>query len=167
MENQISSKQRIADSLMQRYDRKLKNQTWFFNELNNEFDIQNYTLEKSWQRLAELSKEDSLIAFYKMNEKLFLAFNKQMGFETPNKWKDFIEDNLFQQIDINNKNKSSKIITEIERLKIQKKDIQKKILIKSEQVRISFNAFVFSGILLFLLRYIFYGIRWSIKTLKH
>jgi hypothetical protein len=67
-------------------------------------------------------------------------------------------------------NRTQKIQLEIKKLNNQKKNIEQQILPfanhENSQVRFGFLTGILSLILLFGFRYIFYAVRWSIKTLR-
>lgn len=68
--------------------------------------------------------------------------------------------------DIEAGRKASIINSEIETLKIKINDTSKRILSLENQLRSAGLAFTVAFIIFFFIRYLFYSIKWSIRTLK-
>jgi hypothetical protein len=131
-----------------------------------EFELKGDTREEAWRSLEQFLKDDSLKIIYNKN-KNFADFIKRIGFENEDKWQNFIKENIFSISDLQKKKESNDLLMETQKIKNQKDSIHKHILTLTEQVNTSLYVVFIFGLLAFVVRYIFYGIKWSIKTLKY
>ncbi len=165
----VAEKTRHADTLSQSYKSKTQNQDWFFKQYSNKFDIENSkynSKEIVWNRLYDLAKKDSLKLKWGKWEKETIENFKEMGFPSPESLKELIDTNIISSTDLNNYNQSVRITQELKALNKQKNKIEAKILSFKRQIEFGIKAAIFFAIILLGLRYLYYAIRWSIKTLK-
>jgi len=100
-------------------------------------------------------------------EKLFIfAFNKKIGFSNPEEFQTFIENNRLTKEDSINNDLTKDIIAEINLLSIKKNKLESESMSIDEQFEFGLITLIVTFIILFGLRYLFYAITWSFKTLK-
>lgn len=169
--SEIENKEFIADSLAKPLDNKTKQQVWFYNkniEMGDSSASWTYgSPEKLWHRMDELALQDSIIIKY---QKVWTPELKELlsnlGFKSPNKLQDFIDKNRITSEDNSNFEKAKNIRPEINSLKSNLANHNYKVLFFKSQIEFGFWAFCISLLIFFAMRYIFYSIKWSIKTLK-
>jgi hypothetical protein len=168
--NEISKKTKQADSLSISYKSKLHNRSWFFQKFSNYYDLTDDTIntsEKIWIRLDYLALKDSIkYNWGKVWDKDIVAFNKEIGFSNPDSFHSFIDKNRISKIDSSNYYSSLALNSEIALLSKSKNDNENKILTYNEQTEFGLNALIIYFIVFFGIRYLFYSIKWSLKTLK-
>ncbi len=167
----IEEKSAQADSLAFAYKQKTEKQNWFFNQYSAEFDVKGdskyNTKEKVWSRIDNLAKKDSIrFKWENVWDKELINYNKKIGFQTPDSFKTFIESNRINETEIENYNSSLKLIEVIKSLTSKKDKIKSKTLTFDKQLEFGIKSLLVLIIFLFILRYLFYGIKWSIRTLK-
>lgn len=164
---QILIKKKISDSLSQSYNKKLDRQVWFSNKYINKFNLPGWSNnDKVWKRLSDLSEKDSIRFKCKSWDRELISFVQESGFETPEAFKNFIDANIIISDDIKRNNEASNMKAEIKSLNKEKEYAQSKIFSFEKQFQFALIAFIVSLSLLFIMRYIFYGIKWFIKTLN-
>jgi hypothetical protein len=166
----ISVKKSISDSLSKSYTQKSEKQFWFTNKYASKFDISingDYTNAKLWNRLYEIAKSDSMKFIWENSwPKELITFIKELGFETPEIFQSFILNNMLNSKDLEKDREAQKINLETELLETKIDESYNKIVIPENQIRTAWVSFIIAIIVLFFLRYVFFGIKWSIKTLK-
>lgn len=167
----ISYKTKLADSLDNNYLTKIENQEWYLNEYINTYSVNSNKFsdlrDKLWVLLKNLSTEDSIN--YKWENEWgegFESFNKNLGFSNPQELKTFIERNIITKLDSSNHDSAFIIKSEIYSLSENKNELEKKILSKEERKALWLKILFYCYFILFVIRYLFYCIKWSIKTLK-
>ena len=167
---EISEKSKKVDTLSLSFKNKIDQQNWFFEKYSNHWDISGdkiNTSEKLWQRLDFLALNDSIkYKWQNVWDKELLAFNKEIGFTNPDEFKSFIDKNRITKIDSSNYDSSLAINSEIALLTKNKKDYESEILSYNEQTEFGLKALIICFIILFGFRYLFYSLKWSLKTLK-
>lgn len=167
---EISEKKLISDSLSKSYKLKTEKQFWFTDKYISKFDLprnKDYNNAKVWNRLYEIAKSDSVrYKWEKTWDKELIAFNKELGFDTPQSFQNFILTNIIYTKDIEQNKAAEKINSEVDILQNKMSETYKKIVSTESQLRTAGLAFIISVVILFLFRYLFYGIKWSIRTLK-
>lgn len=151
-------------------NKKKKNQEWFFKKISSEFDISNsqYSkLETLWPIMQKIAENDSTKYRWDYKwEKDLTEFHKTIGFTNPKVLQDFILKNSLSLKDSIELKKVYKIQQEISLINKHKQEIKNKIFtVKQIEELIIKSAYILFCIL-FILRYLFYGIKWSFKTLK-
>ena len=167
---EISEKSKKVDTLSLSFKNKIDQQNWFFEKYSNHWDISGdkiNTSEKLWKRLDFLALNDSIkYKWQNVWDKELLAFNKEIGFTNPDEFKSFIDKNRITKIDSSNYDSSLAINSEIALLTKNKKDYESEILSYNEQTEFGLKALIICFIILFGFRYLFYSLKWSLKTLK-
>ncbi|MDP4267815.1 MAG: hypothetical protein Q8880_10340 [Bacteroidota bacterium] len=168
----IISKTNHADSLSKSFDLKDEKQRWFFKMfIGNISDTSQYpynTKEKLWKLTDYLARVDSIkIKFGKIWSKELIDIFKSMGFFSPEVFHKFIESNRINSLDLDNKKQAKKIIKEISLLKDRKSKYENNILSYYQQIYFGIWMLILSSILFFILRYLLYAIKWSIKILNN
>lgn len=162
----IKEKNKIKDSLSYQYKCKSQKKDWFFEKFTEKFGSDLYKNEELWNRILYLAEKDSIKYKWNIWAKELVDFNKELGFDTPQKFKEFIDANRLTKKDSTNYTESLKINQDIGTLKERKKEIEIIKLSFKEQVRFGVTSTIVLLIILFAVRYLFYAVRWSIKVLK-
>jgi len=170
LDKRISDKTVIADSLTKPYNSKLNNQKWFYDKNNEKVDLSDAEYNspyKLWKRLYDLSVKDSIKAkFDKVWTVEIKDLLRELNLETPEKLKTFIDNSRITQTDSSNFSKASIIYSELSSIKSVKRNHQDKVLDINKQLRFGMWTFIIGLICLFGIRYLYYAIKWSLKTLK-
>ena len=168
MELVILEKSKHADSLSNSFDLKTKKQEWLYHKVLNDVDSRFlFTKDELWRRLTFFAETDSITL--KWNTKWrenWTPFFLEIGFNNPESLNRFVNTNDIQDEDIEMKNRSKELRTEIASLNYEKVKIENNILSYSEQINFGINTLIILGLLFFALRYILYAVQWSLKTLK-
>jgi len=168
--SEISEKSKKADTLSLTFKNKLGQQKWFFDKYSNQWDISGdviNTSDKLWKRLDYLALNDSIkYKWQNVWDKDLIAFNKKIGFSNPEEFQSFIDKNRVTKIDSANYDSSLAINSEIALLTKNKKNYESEILSYNEQTEFGLKALIICFIILFGFRYLFYSLKWSLKTLK-
>jgi hypothetical protein len=161
---------RMGDSLSKIYKAKTNNQQWLYFQLLKEVDLgsasyNNY--ESLWRRFEEISKHDSLIYKYDYvwSNSVTEPF-KHIGFNTAEKLNDFIERNAISSKDSIDYKHSNNIFDKNKLISTQIHHQGTLKFTSRKQLTFSSYCFLAAFTILFIFRWIFYGIKWSIKTLK-
>ena len=164
----ITEKTKLVDSLSHSYNLKNKTQNLFYDKFKAKFtDAKEDSKEKVWNRLNDLAVKDSIKFKWEHSwEKEVVAFNREQGFNTPEEFKEFIEANRINTSEIENYTKSINLNQEISTLNSEKNEAENKVLLFSEQIDFAIKSLLLFAVIFFGLRFLFYGIKWSIKTLK-
>ncbi len=168
----ISSKTATVDGLS-KINAKLEKQTWLHSQLLKEYDVSenpDYTKEKLWQTLSDLSQKDSIkirwVSTWKDGPNNFKSFFNKIGFDNPENLMTFLDDNTINKADSSNIETYSALRNEIQKHKREKTKLDSKYLNYKEQKDFGIIVFFSLSTALFLFRYVYYGINWSVKTLK-
>ncbi|MFC4263843.1 hypothetical protein ACFOWM_13180 [Ferruginibacter yonginensis] len=181
--NKISAKKILQDTLANLTNAKKEKQLWFANEYYTNYDFSTSTRKldfytesglpifgknqnlKMFDRLIELNKKDSLLLIFTRNN-IFEEFGKHFNFKTPLDLKNFVTENTITSSDLVKLKQSNTVSNEIKALELEKENAQVKVVSLGTHKHLVIMSFLYSFILLFLFRYSFYGIKWSINTLK-
>jgi len=167
---EISVKSKNAETLILPFKNKIEQQKWFFDKFSNQWDTSRgviNTYDKLWKRLDYLALNDSIkYKWQHVWDKDLIAFNKKIGFSNPEEFQSFIEKNRFTKSDSNNNDLSNNIIAEINLLSLKKNKLESETMSMNEQYEFGLITLFITFIILFGIRYLFYAIIWSFKTLK-
>jgi hypothetical protein len=168
---EISERTKLTDSLSISYKSKLDKQNWFFEKFSNHYDLTGDTTfntrAKVWKMLDYLAIKDSIkYKWEKVWDKDIVEFNKEIGFSNPEVFHSFIDKNRLTKIDSLNYDSSLAINSEVALLSKFIKENESKILSYNEQTEFGIKALIICFIILFGFRYLFYSLKWSLKTLK-
>lgn len=166
----INDKAKLADSLSKPFDNKTEQQNWLHSKVLEEYDVSkdpDYTREKIWEILSDFSQKDSIkFRWTTIWSDRWTPFFKKAGFDTPEKLKKYVETNSINSTDNSNKQLATKNIQEVNSLTNQKAELQSKVLSFNKQIDFGIKSLIVFAILLFALRYLYYGIKWSVRTLN-
>lgn len=166
----ISNKTKSINNIISPINQKKKNLDWFFRKVFSEFDVSNSvysTPETFWPIVQRMAKNDS--TEYRWNNKWskeIIAFYKKIGFENGKKLQDFILTNAIDSKDKARLNEVSEMQIQIAQLNKAKYNLKNKIYDSKQTKNLMLKGLLILFGLLFILRYLFYAIVWSISTLK-
>ncbi|MCB0742018.1 MAG: hypothetical protein KDB92_13460, partial [Chitinophagaceae bacterium] len=166
LNEEIADKTKIKDSLSYQHRTKLQKKNWFFEKFTAKFGSDVYKNDELWSRLSYLAEKDSIKHKWNKWDKELIEFNKELEFDTPEKFKEFFDKNKITINDSTNYMKSQILSKDIEELKTKRKEAERKHLSFKQQINFGVTSAIILGILLFAVRYLFYAIKWSIKILK-
>jgi hypothetical protein len=167
----VQQKTLIIDSISKPYRTKIFNQEWYFEKLNGQFDLGH--LKKSetfWSHSALQAKNGSILLLWNgkwKKEKSILDFFYGIGFLTADSLQSFIVNNTLNKTDFSNKLKAGKLKKDVLEIDRRQKKVEAKILTCDQRISFFKNFLIVLGLILFGLRYTYYGITWSITTLKN
>ena len=169
--NEINITSNQIDSLSFAYNKKLDKQNWFLKKWEANFDLSNdtkyNTLEKVWNRLDYLAKQDSISYKWKnIWHKDLVTFHKNIGFQNPVVFKAFINDNRMSEKDNSDLKLANEKKTIIADLNKEIKETTKSKLSFNEQLDFTTNSILLLCLFIFGFRYLFYGVKWSLRILK-
>ena len=172
LNSEIKQQQKLSDSLSANFDLKSKTQSWLFGEMNKTFKLVNddkFTFNERtvWDTLIARAKRDNLEAYWNNRWKTnFTPLFKKLGYRNCNDFKSFVLSNIIETTDRSNKKTSLQKLGIIQNFQEQQEHIKSRVTSTDEMLHFAAYAMLISLIVLFVLRYIIYGIIWSIKTLK-
>lgn len=147
---------------------KLSKQMWFYEKWQGNSDLAVYNnYSELWERLEHLQKQDSID--YKWNNvwrKPVLVFIKDLGFNNSSQFDKFIKDNSLNKDELNIILKADTIKTEITEIKNQVRRKENKVLGIEDQLNFALLFLIIVGIIAFPIRFLYYSVKWSMKTLK-
>ncbi len=170
LNGEIDQKRTLSDSLSKSYSTKIQNQEWYFKKLNDEFNLGELnTIEKWWNHSVQLAKYDSISIRWKgiwSQDKSVIKYFNKIGFLNDVSLQRFIITNTIDKFDIENKTKADNLQKEIAQIESKQKNVANSILTHEDQLSFSMMALIILSSVSFGLRYLYYGIKWSLKTLK-
>ena len=169
MEKEIEPLKSKADSLTDKISVKQEKQEWFFNENVDRYgpDIGYATYTDLWNRLEEVQKADSIV--YKWNNLWssdLIKIIKEIGFKDGKEFNQFVAKYSLTDKEIQDKSKADPITNEIKNIESKIRTENYKLMNFDDRLEFSLICLIIFGVLAFPLRYLFYSIKWSIKTLK-
>jgi hypothetical protein len=126
-----------------------------------------FTNAKVWNRLYEIARADSVK--YKWEhawKNNAVTFLKETDFETPQKFQTFILENIATGKDVEQNRLANEFYSEVDALQNKSNEVSMKIVTIENQLRMAAVALAIALFVLFVLRFFYYGIRWSISILK-
>ena len=166
----INFQNKKSDSLSNQYNEKLSAQRVFFVALTSEFSItdpEQNSSDKTWKILRDSYYSDSMaIKFEKNWDAKLVSFLKSKGYESGNTFENFVGKNILTKDDSINFQKSDKINQSISGLEKNINNYHYQIISSDEQLRLSLWVLVILLIIIYPLRFLLIGIKWSIKTIK-
>lgn len=166
LEKTIAQKNKITERLSYQYKTKFAKRDWYFEKFTVKFGSDSYKNDELWNRLLFLAKNDSIRHKWNIWDNEFSNFNIELGFDTPQKLKEFIDRVRLNKIDSTNYTEALKIKQDILKLREREKEVEMKKFSSEEQFIFGMTSTIILLIMLFPARYLFYGVRWSIKVLK-
>lgn len=147
---------------------KLSKQKWFYEkwqENSNLVDYKNYS--EIWEKLEYLHSKDSIkVKWNSVWAEPVLNLIKSLDFKNPTQFDKFIEDNSLNRDELDKIQVADNIRSEISDYKNQIESINYNLLDIDDQFNFALFILVIAGIIAFPIRYLYYSVRWSIKTLK-
>jgi predicted RND superfamily exporter protein len=168
---EIKKKGREVTKLVNPLYSKIKQRNWLYYQLNiteNLGKSKYNTPSKLWKRFNELALSDSL-SFRYNNEwgSRIKGIFAEIGFSSPKQLQNFIETNRINNNDNLKNKKAENIKKEIEVQNTQLNYYYSKMMNSEEQNQYLMWCMLISFLVFFILRYVYYGVKWSINTLKH
>jgi hypothetical protein len=168
LENESQPIKDSIETLTKSFSDKIDKQKWFFDEfekLNATGSYNKYT--ELWERLEYFEKADSIQYKWEnvWNSDLKEIIQK-IGFSNGHQFEQFIESNSLSTNEINQKNSIISLNNELDKINSRIRTEKHKVLDVDEKTEFALACLIIFGVLSFPLRYLIYGIRWSIKTLK-
>src|SRR5690606_35330705 len=153
----------IAAELKETFKSKIEKHEWYFKKSSEYFNLDNYnSTEKWWAHNEYLIKVDSIkIKWLKFND-----YCNNIGFTSPESFEKFIKSNSLNEEEMRNKNKYELIHKEIDSLVWEREKLERKRFTFDQQIDLSKKIIIILFLLIFILRYIIYGVKWSINILK-
>jgi len=167
----IKFKEKISDSLSSIYALKNEKQKWFYVEYRKSYNAVNtsdleYTQDQLWLGLTRAAEDNNIRYKWKNWDSKITSPFAELKLSTPEALQKFLLDNEFVGIDTINHNKSLNIIQEIRAFKEREREVNSQKLSFKNQIRFGINSSLIAALILFVFRYLIYGMLWSVKTLK-
>jgi hypothetical protein len=167
IDNNVSLEKDLADNLSKSFDSKTINGKDYayrvyqtIKENTVEFAIQEFSYSQSEFRQKILSDKTFQENIYSTLQKNIEGFVKsRIEFDSCLK-------SQLTAIDVKNKKEAEIIRDRTNKAKFLKEKVLLSMLTFNEQISVAVRTIIYSALILFLLRYFFYAVRWSINTLK-
>ncbi|WP_336068590.1 hypothetical protein [Mesoflavibacter sp. CH_XMU1404-2] len=167
-----TTSQSLSDSINKiqiHFSPKIDKQKEFFEiSESNRWHTKQWTYKELWSRLQKLNEKDSLK--FKWNNEWSSGLKKKMGdllgFKKLSDFEDYIENNSLTPKEVEKNASAEKLIDERENIESKIRTEKYKLLDFDDRLEFSLICLIIIGVLSFPLRYLFYAIKWSIKTLK-
>lgn len=156
------------DSLESTFKEKKSTQEWFYKQVMTEYDVYNVNrVDVLWNRFMEISDNDSIEIKWKgkWKEDDITLFFESIGFYSPDSLDNFIRRYSYSKSELSAIQKVENIDREIKLLKNDLNSIR--FLSNNDKIVFVRKSLFILLFLLFILRYAYYGTKWSIKTLKN
>lgn len=158
------------DSLGAKALEKQKKNEWYYKKLGSEFNFEKppYTkINTFWTRIKTLAEKDSLKEMYsdKWSEKV-KKFHSDLGFKNGDEFQNFVINNSLTKSDSIDLIKTDKLKTELNKIIDERYDIESEKVSENHHIDIAGGIFLALFIIMFLMRYLFYAIKWSFRILK-
>lgn len=167
-ENFIKLQSKIAYSLSSPYDNKLKNGKDYIARIYLTLKNNSGSYDLSIEKYDESEFRNKILSDLNFRNSIFKLFEESL--ENFNKTKlqfDNLIDNPVSNKEIVDKQRADRIRINLKRINIKKKQILDSILTFKEQISITLKITLLMFFLVFILRYLFYAIRWSINSIKN
>jgi len=150
------------------YKLKESKQKWFYNENKKRFSEASYiSFTDLWGRLRDLQKADSIM--YKWDnvwDKKVKEMFSAMGLKSGSDLNRFIAEYSFSKEDLVLKSTANLKYRELDKIRNQMRQGKDLLLDAKEQTNFVLVCFLLISIIVFPIRYLFYIIKWCIKTIK-
>jgi len=149
------------------HNKKLNNQNWIYRKFSDKYNFVGYSSEKFWQRLDAIAQRDSISYRWdnSWSEEFKMIF-KESGFQNKQELEVFIAENRITEKEKYDAVKAGEKRAYIIKLKHEIVDIIKSRFSFEEQISKTSYIFILSIICVFCLRYLVYGLKWSIQVLN-
>lgn len=163
----IKSTEAMSDSLSNFYKNKNENREYYYLELEKEYGDIYDSKEELFIRLSEIVEHDSVeILWNEVWDSRLKEFNKEYGLSSPELFIHFVHSSTINAKDISDYNESIRLRGDLDSLKNEISILEIKKSISSKYGKVWVGSFSISFAILFLCRYFFYGLRWSLKVIK-
>lgn len=134
----------------------------------NRWHTKQWTYQELWSRLQQLNESDSLE--FKWNNEWDSEFktelNDKLGFKEVSDFKNYIVNNSLTSTEFEQNVRGENIIEERKSIERRIETERYKLMGDDDRFEFSFICLLIIGLIAFPLRYLFYAVKWSIKTLK-
>ncbi len=168
LHSQIILHEKQLDNIEDPDGNKIAEQKRVYEGFMKNFDKNTYrNFREHWARLEYLHKKDSITFKYDNVWSGYVKnhFNK-MGFTNASQLNEFIRANSIIKIDKNTRLKIKQLKDEIFNLKEKYRSENENLLQFDDQMNFALIIALIGGILAFPIRFLIYGVMWSINTLK-
>ena len=168
LQNEIILNESNNQKLNNSYDKKYETRAWFYNTINEKFDLSNSSYndpDKLWKRLNILIQKDSLRYKYEQSPDIRESF-KIVGLTNIESVEKFIQQNNLTKAEISDINKYVQDRKFIESLNSKASEAKSNTLSDSKKNEFTLWLFLCVLIFIFPIRYLYYSIKWSSKILK-
>ncbi len=163
--DKINIEKTRIDSLKKCIDSSFHQWDSFFNSYNKTFPNDPYDEAKLKERLGSFAENDSIKNKWSKWGTDVIKFNKSLGYNNPEAFKKFTKNiSMYTYYRRNSKIKLAN--KEIEILRLKKEELMNKKMGLNDQLNILGLISLSLFILLFILRYFYLGLKWSIAILK-
>ncbi len=168
----IKFKEKEANNLNIDFDYKQRNQQWFFEKMSNYYsnigenkyinskdvlwkyftdNFEKETLE-TWNTISEVNKNNVYL------DKVYFSSLEELKY--------FITSKSFSEKDISNNQKAKEILNEVRVLNVDLAALYKSLIPLDKQRNFSINLLFVLLCVFFVMRYLFYLIKWCFKNLR-
>lgn len=140
----------------------------FYNEeCSKSITSSQIKIDQFWNKIYLYAKNDSIKVMWEHYwQSDLIKFFKENGDTTPEILKNYILSNTIYKNDLDNRTKALILKEDIDKYPIKRSAIESSILNFDVQIHFTIEVLMVLATLLFGIRYIIYGIRWSLKNLK-
>lgn len=165
---EIEKNQNLSINYKDKLQKRIENQIIFIQKYTKEFDINAKVDESSardaWKKLQHYVETDSIkYKWEKVWTNELINFQKKVGLGSPEKFSQFIKENSITKTD---SLKLDFYRTEIHSLKLKTTIAINKQFSKKEQIDLTLQVLYLSVFIIFGIRYLYLGFRWSKNVLK-
>jgi hypothetical protein len=171
MTSEITIATAKSDSLSLSLKEKMKNREWFFDEWSKYFDLtadgKYSSITQLWKRSEFLAQHDSIqYRWANVWTTDMVSFFEGIGFSNSLEFEDFIERNLISKADSINSVSSDSLTNLVKNIEAEKSVVSGKIISSDDQLNLVSWVVLIAAIVIFGIRFIIYGVLWSLKVLK-
>lgn len=170
IDKEIADKKSRVKELLGVFERKSANQHWFYDKLNERWDMgpaNSESIQRRWARWEQRATMDSIPILY---EKLWPKGRKRwyskIGFSNATDLGQFIRDNSISKEDKQDTLEAGNISLEILELQNESNSLYRKTIYPENVLPFTLNAFIISLIVSFPFRFLVKAIRWSIRVVR-
>lgn len=159
------------DTLEKTYSQKIKQQNWFSCESNTYFDYgsaSNY-YSKIWSEWESIHKYNNDSIEFLWNNLWDIELKNifdEIGFESWKELRDFVDDNTLSESELQNMSRVIIAQSDIDLYKSAVMNQHARKIDQNERSKLIKSFVITLLVMVFLLRYIVYAVKWSINTLK-
>jgi hypothetical protein len=170
--NTLLEEKLILDSLeliLIPFDNKAQAQNHFDYDLKYKFGLssKDYLYHETWDKLILMSQYDSVKHYWdKRWNKKFVLFLKSLGHNTPLEFQDFIDKNTITVDEWQSQQFFTSKQNEIQVMVDDLNEMKRALILPSVRNKLMLNWTLGAFIILFVLRYMWYGLTWSLKTIR-